>query len=197
MSRRTPAAAGFTLIELMLVVLVMSIFAAVIVTRFEPTVRTDLNAVAQAIAGDMARARSLAVTNNGTYRFTFDLTNNLYYLEYSGSNTVLATLPSTPFYTSQDTATRQYTLLGNLPGLGSAVQLAAVGTNGSGAVPVTQVEFGNQGQTTQVNETDIWLTAGSGASQCWQSVSINPITGLATVQSFQNSGPPASILGGS
>ncbi|HWA97923.1 MAG TPA: prepilin-type N-terminal cleavage/methylation domain-containing protein [Pirellulales bacterium] len=188
---------GFTLVELMLVMLIASIFAALIITRFESSVSAQLNAVAQIVASDMARARSLAVANNGTYRVSFDLANNCYYLEYTGTNNALAALPSTPFYTSQDTATRQYTLLNNLLSAGGMVQLAAVGSNGPSPSPRSQVEFGNQGQTTQIDETDIWLTAGSGSSQRWQWVKINPTTGLATVEAFQASAPPPSIVTGS
>jgi type II secretory pathway pseudopilin PulG len=181
----------------MLAILVASIFAAIIITRSDPSVQTQLLSASQVVAGDMARARSLAVTNNDNYRVTFDLTNNCYYLEHSGANGSLDNLPSTPFYTSQDTATRQYTLLGNLPTMGGTISLAAVGSYGSTTVPKTTVEFGSYGQTTATDGIDIWLTAGTGAGQRWQSVRINPVTGLATVETFQGTAPPSSIIAGS
>ncbi|HEX3870894.1 MAG TPA: prepilin-type N-terminal cleavage/methylation domain-containing protein [Pirellulales bacterium] len=188
---------GFTLVELMLVILVASIFAAIVVAQSDPSTQTHLYTTAQLVAADMARARSLAVTNNDAYRVTFDTANNWYYLEHSGTNAALNTLPSTPFYTSQDTATRQYTLLASLPTGAGAVTLAAVGSNGSSPAPRTQVEFQTYGQTTQTDETVIWLTAGTGTAQRWQYLRINPVTGLATVETFQGTAPPSSIVTGS
>jgi prepilin-type N-terminal cleavage/methylation domain-containing protein len=189
--------AGFTLVEVMIVLVVMAILAAAIVPAMNPNLYDQLETAAQLIASDLAYGRGLAVTNNSTYRYTFDVTNNLYYLEYSGTNSALSTLPSSAFYTSQDTSTRRYMLLNNLPGYGGVVRLAAVGSNGSSPAPLTQLEFGSFGQTTQTDETDIWLTAGSGSLQRYMYVKVNPITGLATVEAFLSTGPPAAILSGS
>ncbi len=177
--------------------LVASIFAAIVIARSDPSTQTRLHSTAQLVAADMARARSLAVTNDSTYRVTFDTANNWYYLEYSGTNTLLQTLPSTPFYTSQDTTTRQYTVLANLPTTAGVVVLAAVGSNGSSPAPRTQVEFASYGQTTQVDDTVIWLSAGTGAAQRWEYITINAVTGLATVGTFQASGPASNIVSGS
>ncbi len=177
-----------------MVMLVATILAAVMFTSGSSNVISQLQATSAVIAGDLARARSLAVTNNSTYRVTFDLTNNQFYLEYSGSNSALSNLPSSSYYTGQDTATRQYTQIAYLPAAGGNVKIVAVGSNGSTPAPATQVEFGQYGQTTQPAETQVWLTAGSGASTLYQWVRINPVTGLATVEAVQNTPPPAAML---
>lgn len=177
--------------------LVMVILAAVVLPSMNPSINDQLDMAAQLVASDMAYGRSLAVTNNSTYRYTFDVTNNLYYLEYSGTNSALNTLPTSAFYSSQDTTTRRYMLLNNLPAFGGIVRLSAVGSNGSTPAPRTQLEFGSYGQTTQIDETDIWLTAGSGSLQRYIYVKVNPLTGLATVESFQASPPPTTIVAGS
>ncbi|MBS0209924.1 MAG: hypothetical protein JSS27_13330 [Planctomycetes bacterium] len=197
MFKRRTIPAGLTLVEVAMTLLICAILAGVLIVSGTPQLATQLQSACQLVAADMARARSLAVTNNDTYRYTFDTTNNLYYLEYSGANNTLATLPSTAFYTGQDTATRQYTLLGNLPDTSANVTLYAVGSNGSTPAPRTQVEFAAYGQTTQVDETVIWLTTGSGAAQLYQFVRVNPITGLATVEALQATAPSSAIVSGS
>ena len=83
MRRRQPTA-GFTLVEVLMVVLLMSVLAAIALPSMNPSIHDQLQAVAEIVANDMAYGRSLAVANNGTYRFTFDLTNNQYYLQYTG-----------------------------------------------------------------------------------------------------------------
>jgi prepilin-type N-terminal cleavage/methylation domain-containing protein len=194
MQNRRTTSAGYTLVELAMTILVCSILASIAIVNSRPNFVSQLQSACQLVAADMARGRSLAVTNNDTYRYTFDTTNNQYYLEYSGANATLATLPSSAFYTGQDTATRQYTLLGNLPDTSSTVSIYAVGSNGSSPAPRTQVEFGAYGQTTQVDETAIWLTTGTGAAQIYQWVRVNPITGLATVEAMQATPPSSAIV---
>jgi prepilin-type N-terminal cleavage/methylation domain-containing protein len=191
------ANAGFTLVEVLMVVLVVSVLAAIALPTMNPGIHDRLQTAAQVIAADMAYGRSLAVTNNDSYTFTFNVPGNLYTLQYAGSNTALATLPSSPFYSAADTAKSQVTNLANLPMLGVPVQLYAVGTAGSSPTPVTQITFGPYGQTSQSAETDIWLTDGTGSSQRYMMVAVNPVTGLASVENFQASPPPAAIVTGS
>ena len=67
----------------------------------------------------------------------------------------------------------------------------------SPAAPTTTITFGQYGQTTQSAETDIWLTDGSGSLQRYIMVAVNPVTGLASIENFQGSPPPAAIVTGS
>jgi prepilin-type N-terminal cleavage/methylation domain-containing protein len=190
-------AAGFTLVEVLMVVLLMSVLAGLALPMMNPGIAEQLKSAGQVVAAEMNFARSLAVTNLGTYRYTFDVGSNTFTLQYTGSNPALNTLPSSPFYSAQDSATQQVTNLSNLPNLNANIRLAAVGTAGSSPAPTTQLEFGPYGQTTQSAETDIWLTAGTGSRQGWIFVRVNPVTGLATVQDFQATAPPAAIMSGS
>ena len=187
--------AGYTLVEVMMTILVIGILTAMAIPAMNPAIHDRLQAGAQVVASDLAYARSLAVANNSSYRLTFELANNRYYLEHSGTNYALNTLPSSPFYSGQDTATRRYTQIDALPTLGGTVQLRAVGSNGSSPAPRTTLEFGPYGQTTQPDETVIWLTSGAGSAQRYLWVRVNPVTGLATVEDFRASGPSSAIVG--
>jgi type II secretory pathway pseudopilin PulG len=100
--------AGLTLVEVAISILVMAILAGMVLVNAQTNVTDQIGAACQIVAADMARARSLAVTNNDKYRFTFSIDNNWYYLQYTGSNSALNSLPSTPYYTGKDTATQQY-----------------------------------------------------------------------------------------
>lgn len=186
--------AGYTLVEVMMAILVVGILAALAIPAMNPGLHDQLQAGAGTVAGDLAYARSLAVANNSSYRLTFDIRNNLYYLEHTGANAALNVLPSSAFYTSGDAATRRTTRLGDLPP-GGSVRLAAVGSNGSSPAPRTAVEFGPLGQTLQAEETVIWLSAGAGTAQRFVWVCVNPVTGLATIEAFGATGPPAAIAG--
>ena len=98
--------------------------------------------------GDLAYGRSLAVLNNDTYQFLFDLADNQYTLEYSGSNPALATLPPNPFHASQDSATQFVVRLAKLPRLGAPVSLYDVQELTPSPVEATSVQFGPLGATT-------------------------------------------------
>lgn len=187
--------AGYSLVELLMVITLMSIAAALALPSVNPGIHDQLQGAAEIVAGDLAYARGLAVTNNGTYRFTFDLTNSAYTLVYSGSDPSLKTLPSNPFQAPGADPTQYTVALSQLPSLGGSVQLAAVGTSGTNPAPQTTIEFGPYGSTTQSAATVVWLSAGAGAAQRFISVSVNPVTGLATIGPFEGTGPPSSILG--
>jgi prepilin-type N-terminal cleavage/methylation domain-containing protein len=189
--------AGFTLVEVLMVVLVVSVLAALALPTMNPSIHDRLQTAAQVVAADMAYGRSLAVTNNDSYTFTFSVASNQYTLTYAGANPALVTLPSSPFYSAADTAKSQVTNLANLPTVGGPVQLCAVGTAASPATSTTQITFGQYGQTSQAAETDIWLTDGTGSLQRYIMVAVNPVTGLASIENFQASPPPAAIVTGS
>jgi prepilin-type N-terminal cleavage/methylation domain-containing protein len=172
---------GLTLVEVMLAVMVLGIMAALAVPSFEPSVLSQLRAVAQIVAADVGLARDLAISNNSKYRLTFERTENRYRLEHSGTNGALDTLPATPFTDRANTALRQYTDMDELPHLGVGIRLAEVELQSSPAVATTSVEFGSLGSTTASSATAIWLTAGTSTSQHYVAVTIDAVTGLAEI----------------
>ncbi len=189
---------AFTLVELMMVMLVMAIVAATAAPYLTTSAVDRLENVAQFVSDDMAHARNLAITNNSQYRLTFDVANNLYYIEHSGSNTALNNLPTNSLRGNGDVATRQTTRIGSIPPSAGHVKLYAVGTSSSSPTTVTQLEFRSYGQTTQTTATDIWLVAGwSGSTPLYINVTVHPITGLARIGKLTGSPPASSILSGS
>lgn len=181
--------AGFSLIELLMVVTIMGIFAAMAIPSAAPSLHDQLEGAAQTLAGDIAYARNLAVANGSTYALSFDIPNNQYILTYTGTNAALKNLPASPLGTPGDPPTQQTVKLANLPHLGGSVQLYAVYSLATPAQSVTTLEFGSLGQTTRAGSTVIWLTTGTGSATRYLSVLVNPITGLTWIQNFQAQQP--------
>jgi len=179
----------------MIAISITAIMAGAAVPLFQPNVTVQLEATGQVVAADLMRVRDLAVSNNSSYRLTFDLAQNQYYLEHTGTNAALNTLPSTIYLNSANTTTRQYTKLDDLPHIGVSPKLHAVVTVATGATNVTTVEFDALGATTASAETQIWLTTGSGDGLRYISLRIDPVTGLVRVNEIAGNYPYGSGSG--
>lgn len=191
MVTRREQSAGFTLIELLLVISLMVIIAGFVLPSSNPSIHDQLRSTARIVATDLAYGRSLALSNNSHYKFTFDLRANRYVLEHSGTNSALDTLPNSPFRNSDDPPNQHIVALDDLPRVGAPVKLAAaVVDEGNSFDGVTDLEFGPLGATRRSGETMIWLSAGKGDAERYIWVIVNPITGLATVGDFNGDGPP-------
>jgi len=190
MLRHRRQSAGFTLLELLIVVAVMGILAGLVIPRSDPSLHEQLRSAAQIMAADLAYGRSLAVTNNSEYRFTFDTENNRYILEHSGDDPALDTLPESPFRSPDDPPDRQIVNLEELPHLGPTVQIVAAAAKQTSWEPVDDVEFGELGGTSRTQETVVWLAAGAGAARRYIRLHVNPVTGLTTVGAYSGDGPP-------
>ncbi len=121
--RRRPSR-GFSLVELLIVIVLTSILAQLAISAATPTVYDQLNSTANIIAGEMAYARSLAVGNNGSYRFDVDTANNRLVMRYTGSDSSLATLPLSPYRSSTDPSGSIHRGAGEFAATGNAGELA-------------------------------------------------------------------------
>ncbi len=187
--RRT---AGLTALELLLVVVIVALLAAMVLPNAQEACYDQLRTTAQIVAADLAYARSLAVANNDNYRITFDLNGNTYTLTHSGTNAALNTLPFSPF-SPGPLATQHVVGLNDLPHVGPVVRLSAVATTGSGMQAVGNIEFGPLGQTTCTAPTMVWLMAGNGTERRYITLQTNPVTGLIQVNGYSSVGPPQGI----
>jgi prepilin-type N-terminal cleavage/methylation domain-containing protein len=193
MRPRRSASAGFSLLELLLVLTIIGILVAIVLPSAEPAVCDQLRGTAQIVATDLAYARSLAVANNDNYRITFDLNANRYVLTHSGTNAALNQLPKTPFSSPGDPTDQHIVDLDDMPHVGPTVRLAAVATTGTTAQSVNTVEFGPLGQTTYADPTTVWLMAGSGADRKYMTVQVNPVTGIPQLGVYSGDGPPTGV----
>ena len=178
---------------MLVVITVVAIVAGVILTQFESAAHDQLVGTAQVIAADIAHARSLAVTNNSSYKITFDRRANQYALAHSGTNSALDVLPSSAFHAPDGSTTEHTTDLSSLP-LGSGrVNLAVVESSDpmmmNDPEQVSDVEFGPLGETSRSLWTTVWLSVGKAAERRFIGVEINPITGLASIGKVQTAVP--------
>ena len=181
--------AGFSLLELLIVITIMSIMAGLIAVNSTTNTGDQLQGTAEIVAGEIAYARSLAVTNNDKYLLTFDAVNSQFALTHSGTNAALGTLPTTAFRSPQDTATQHVVAFEALPNLGTAVHLLGVLTMSSLPATATTLEFGPLGETTSADPTVVWLTAGSGDNARYLAITVNPVTGLTSIGTLQGNRP--------
>ena len=179
MARSHRESAAFTLIEVLLVVALMAILAGLVLPNSNPGIHDQLDSAARILTGDLAYARSLAVTYGNTCRVTFDFDGNQYVLHHSDVDS--------PFRNTDDPAGQYVVRLADWPRLGPTVRL--VGATASGS-QVGDLEFDKLGETTRSPATVLWLAAGEGSCKRYITIRINPVTGLATIGPFSGEGSP-------
>ncbi len=180
---------AFSLVELLIVIVLMSILAKMAITSATSSAYDQLRATANILAGELGYGRSLAVGNNSSYRFDVDVSGNRLVMRHTGADTTLNTLPNSPFRSPSDPPDQYIVALANLPRLAMPVNVLGAQSVGSTTSTITSIEFGPYGATTQSNQSVLWLTAGSGSGRRYISISVNPVTGLATVGSYTGAAP--------
>lgn len=192
---RRPQSAGFSLIELLIVVSIMGILAALALPKFDPGIHDQLQAAARIVASDIAYGRSLSVANNSRYRITFDAKLNRYVLRHSGANAALNVLPEAPFRSPSDPPQEHIVEFSSMPHLGGHnIRLLAVTGSNNALIASSDLEFGPLGETTQSQETVVWLAGGRGDEARYLTVRVNPVTGLTSLGQF-TSLIPSTVAG--
>jgi prepilin-type N-terminal cleavage/methylation domain-containing protein len=180
---------GYTLIEMLIVISLMSIFAALLLPNFEPSVRDQLRGAAEIIAADLSYARNLAVSHDTKYTIQFRQASNSYVLTHTGTNTTLNVLPVTTYRDASDTPTSHVTYLEDMPHLGPGVSIVGVSTNGGSVTATGSVEFTSLGGLTSGQTFTVWLQCGNDTARRYQSLTIAPVTGLVSMGTFQATAP--------
>ena len=171
---------GFSLIELLTVIVVMSILAAVVLTNSAPSYHNQLQSAARVVAAELNHARSLAETNGSRYTVGIDIDGNRLLIRHSGDNTALDQLTKTVFQSKNDTPEQHVLDLDEMDVIGDvSFYRAAVFDNS--LVPATDVEFGPLGETTAPYPTLIWLAGGPEDARLYLLLSVDPVTGLTSI----------------
>ena len=178
-SRRQSA--GFTLIEVMTVIVFLSVAVAMVLPYVNPGLDQQMLASARVLASELDYARNLAMVNNSKYRLTIDFDAGQMTLEHTGSNSALDTLPTSSFGSSADTTTKKITRLASLPGISTSSAFLAMYADSVLQADVTTIEFGSLGATTRSEETFLVMSIGSGTVQRTVTLTVNPVTGLVTI----------------
>jgi len=147
---QTRAAHGFTLVEVLVVVAIISILAAVVVPRIGTTAPAQLSAAARLLSADLAYAQSESIANTDDPRIVvFDLDNNRYHIARSSD-------PDTPITDPITKQPYQVTF-----GQGRARHLGGVTLHGYALGDDDRVRFGAYGQVTdQTTPARVTLAAG-------------------------------------
>jgi len=183
---------GFSLLEILIVIVLVSVVAASVIPLMSPSLDIELESAGEVVASQLDYARHLAVTHSSTYRVQFNLADDSLTLTHTGTNASLDALPATPLWQRTASSTARVFRLGELHAVDVPVHITAVRTLGTPQQAVSDIEFTPLGATTRSETTVIWLTAGDHLAQRYLPVSINPVTGLATVGDLQNN-PPSTL----
>ncbi len=194
MPPRPRPTAGFTLIELMIVIAIIGLMVGLVMPSSQPSLHEQLRSVAAILRTDLAFARSLAVTNDSQYEITFNWDDNEYVLEHSGANGGLDDLPRSPFRNLGDPADQHIVRLAEVSLSGPRVRLVTAANFGTFNGQIDNIEFGPLGETINAGPTYVWLAAGVGSDTRYIWLEINPITGLAGLGDFTAEAPAAWLL---
>ncbi len=178
---------GFSLLEVMIVVVLLGIFVALAVPYAQAPVEPHLEAGAQLLAGHLAYTRWLAVSYSDQYRIRFQVDQNQYLLEYAGSDSRKQTLPAGPLDAPYQPPHQRIVSLDQWPTLGTPLRLVAVKDDqGTDLVTIT---FTSLGGTRSHRPSTVWLAAGGGEGQRYIPVTVHPVTGIVSVGAVQSSPP--------
>lgn len=162
--------AGFSLVELLIVVTILGIAAAMVVPSLGNTAPTRLRGAAQLLAADLAYAQIESLSHGDDPRVVvFDIDAETYHIA-----------------AVSDTATPIANPIGGTPylveyGTGRAAHLPDVTIDSVSLDGDTQLGFGIYGQTDQT--TDATITLAAGVSRI--TLTVDPSTGDVTIGDIQ------------
>lgn len=178
-SQLSPFRTGYTLVELLLVVVIAAIVATVAIPAMSSAPAFGLKASARVLASDLRMASELAVQYGTEYTVDLKVDTNSYELRHTGSANPPAlnnpqASPGTP-------AGKYVVELAPFGGNGmksEGVRLMGAELNSSGQT-VTNITFGPLGGTgpSRTEDTEIWLQRGTGNRSEYLRLTVSATTG--------------------
>ena len=167
-SRRSFHSAAFTLVELLIVIMILAIAAAIVVPNLGTAADSQVVSAARVLESDLGLARSLALTTQQTHSVVFspDLQSYKVVANYGGGAYATAVAVEHPVRAGA----RMETTLKELGGMG-AVVVAGVSFGGA-----TYVTFNSLGEASSAGS----ITLQAGGTQ--MVISVESLTGAVTVQ---------------
>ncbi len=159
---------GFTIIELIVVMVILVIAALVAVPMFSSAADMQLRSAGNMIAADLEYAKNLAIARQQNHSVVFDTTNNAYHVEVTGG--AIIAHPVNPGDLSV-----------SFPTTSSLSQVTIVSTdftNDTITFNYLGSPFSGSGTATPLNSGQINLQAGTFT----MTVTVEPVTGYVTIQ---------------
>jgi len=178
-----PRRGGFTLVEVLIVVVVMGILASLVIPAFRSTHTVSLESAARILASDIRLARSQAVQFNMDFNVQFNFAGNSYTVIHPGAGSPPALKnPLAPVGQEFGTYTVDFDQFSPPGATTPHVKLAGAALKTT-QQNVNDVSFNLLGGTGPFRSQDtiIWLTAGSGADRRAVRITVSWVTGAVYV----------------
>ena len=163
---------GFTLIEILMVVVILGISAMVAIPMLGSGASMQMRSAANKIAADIEYAKSMAISRQQNYTVNFDMSNNSYQIQDS-SGTVI----SDPMKSSDDFDVD----FDKVPSL-SAVSISAIDFDGESSITFDYLGSPYAGSTSSTPLIDgsdgITISAGDMDFE----IIVEPVTGYISIQ---------------
>ena len=162
------SADGFTLIEVLIVVVIMAIGALLAIPMISSGSDFQLRAAANIIASDLEYAKSLAITNQDNYSVIFDSDNESYQLKDSSGNVVDDPVRASGTISVDFSTDSRF----------SQVDIFTALFDSTDTVTYDYLGTPYNGNSTSLSSSAIVLKAGSQT----MTVTVKPVTGYVTIE---------------
>jgi len=157
---------GFTLVEILIVVVILSIVGLLAIPMFSSASGFQLSSAANMIAADIEYAKNLAVATQRNYSVVFDVAGNSYHIEDDSGSVI-----DHPFRGGQYAV-----YLSSEPRL-KLVSISSVNFDGTPKVTFDYLGSPYNGNGTGLNIGQVQVSAGENT----MTVTVEPVTGYVTI----------------
>ena len=163
---------GFTLIEIIVVVVILGIAALLAVPMLSSAADTQLRSAANMMAADMEYARSMAISRQQYYMVVFDSTNNSYEVQDSGGTVIAHPLNSSGGLS---------VVFGDDSRL-EKVEITSADFDGSASETISFDYLGSPYKGVGVGTALVSGTISLSAGDFSMTITVEPVTGYVTIQ---------------